>query len=652
MIADYQKAKKQADLVYRTSVLSGKYPYLPALDEMVEKINALSQYHVGVCEIPLSLVVGTKTAGRQNAFVRGFLPRLDVDTEFALKWSNLYDAQQNEGIRDPIKCYEYMNHFYVEEGNKRVSVLKAVGASAVTADVTRILPPRSDEPQVRCYYEFLRFFNVTHLYSIVFSREGSYEKLARVVGRNLYDPWPQEQVENLKAAYDVFSEIFASRGGEKIGGITTGDAFLTYLSVFSLHSLLDYSRDRIKNRITRLWKEFLTSAGGTAHMNVVQTPQVKKGIRDTGLKEIFLPTSYSQSRPLRVAFIYDQKMEDSSWVYGHELGRTHVEERFKGSVETVPFEDCSTREAVEGAIEAAIEDEDEVIFTTSAEMMPAAIRLAIAHPEVKILNCSVNVPSNAVRGYYARMYEARFLMGMLAGTQAKNHLIGCWAHLPIFGSISNINAFALGAATVDPQARVILRWGTDRERGEFCEQDILDAGARVILGRDMIRPKDPSKKFGLYEVMDDEKVRTLAAPVWQWGRYYELILERILDGSWNSRSQTRADATVNYWWGMSAGVIDVILSEQLSYHQKFLVDLVREGIVAGRTDPFGGEIRDQKGNVRHRQGDAPLSPEQIITMDYLVENVDGCIPKASQLTDKARIVVEAAGVSGTAQTQD
>jgi hypothetical protein len=102
----------------------GRFPYLPVLDEILTEQDIQSEVPLGLVNIPLDYVVGTATKGRTNAFAANFMPLLETKTEFANKWSALADAQINEGIRDPIICYEFMNRFYVVEGNKRVSVLK------------------------------------------------------------------------------------------------------------------------------------------------------------------------------------------------------------------------------------------------------------------------------------------------------------------------------------------------------------------------------------------------------------------------------------------------------------------------------------------------------------------------------------------------
>ena len=160
MIMDYSKAKKIGEREYRRRLVKGQYPYLPSLEEMVSGVDRMPEISLGLAEIPLDMVVGTRTTGRQNAFAANFMPLVGEDSEFAAKWSNLYDSQVEEGIRDPVKVYEFMNRFYVQEGNKRISVLNYVGAASVLADIIRIRPPRTDSEQSRTYYEYLDFYKI------------------------------------------------------------------------------------------------------------------------------------------------------------------------------------------------------------------------------------------------------------------------------------------------------------------------------------------------------------------------------------------------------------------------------------------------------------------------------------------------------------
>ena len=127
---------------------------------------------MGVIEVPTEQVVGTKSAGRRSAFASDFMPLLDMDTEFAQKWMALCAAHLgDEGIRDPIRCYEYMGRFYVQEGNKRVSVLKSYGAPTIPAYVIRMIPVWTEDPAVAAYYDFMQAFPKTKLYRTRFTQE-------------------------------------------------------------------------------------------------------------------------------------------------------------------------------------------------------------------------------------------------------------------------------------------------------------------------------------------------------------------------------------------------------------------------------------------------------------------------------------------------
>ena len=157
-LEEYNRAQRSGMRDYREKTAAGKYPYLPALDELLEKTDTESQIPLGTIEIPLDYVVGTKTTGRTMAFASNFMPLLPEDTEFASKWVSLCMAHVEEGIHDAIKAYEYMGRFYVQEGNKRVSVLKYFGADSIFATVTRVVPRFNDTPEIREYYEFMEYY--------------------------------------------------------------------------------------------------------------------------------------------------------------------------------------------------------------------------------------------------------------------------------------------------------------------------------------------------------------------------------------------------------------------------------------------------------------------------------------------------------------
>ena len=135
---------------------------------------------------------------------------------------------------------------------------------------------------------------------------------------------------------------------------------------------------------------------------------------------------------------------------------------------------------------------------------------------------------------------------------------------------------------------------------------------------------------------------SLAMPVWNWGAFYERLIRTIMDGTWKYDDSGEVKA-INYWWGMSAGVVDVICSQNLPVGTKRLVSLLKNTIISGGFNPFEGVLYSQNGVV---QGDPNrvLTPEEIMSMDWLAENIIGAIPKKDELEDHAKPVIIQQGV--------
>ena len=259
-INDYEKARKLGEKSYRHEIVRGRYPYLPALEEMLRGRDRLKEEKIGLCEIPISLICGTITKGRQEAFAKNYMPLLSADSEFAMKWINLIAHQKNEGIRDPVKASEFMGRFYIAEGNKRVSVLKYLEQPDILADVTRILPPEdSESKEVRVYYEFVKFFKCTSMYGIYFSSEGYYDKLAGLFGMTINTRWPDDKITDLKSCFYNFARMYAEHcGGRENSSLSFGDAFMIYLSMFKPESLLNDSDEVIRKNLGQIWPGHLS----------------------------------------------------------------------------------------------------------------------------------------------------------------------------------------------------------------------------------------------------------------------------------------------------------------------------------------------------------------------------------------------------------
>ena len=130
-LQEYEKARKMAQKQYRSSVSAGKYPYLPALDDMLPYEDIVSESYLGIVDIPLDQIAGTRRQAVRMHFPMDFCHLFPPKSEFGSKWINLYQAQLNEGIGIRLKPYEFMNKFYIQEGNKRVSVLELCAGQPV-----------------------------------------------------------------------------------------------------------------------------------------------------------------------------------------------------------------------------------------------------------------------------------------------------------------------------------------------------------------------------------------------------------------------------------------------------------------------------------------------------------------------------------------
>ena len=633
----YSSALKAGQKEYRNRLMKGDYPYLPALDEILSYVKVEYEASLGLCEVPLELIVGTRTRGRTNAFAANFMPLLDTYSEFANKWIRLYTSLQEEGLRDPVKVYEFMNRFYVLEGNKRISVLKYLDADSVPCNVIRVVPKRSDTKENIIYYEFLDFYAVTGINYINFSEAGRFAKLLSQIGTPKGEKWTYDDRIEFNNVYICFRKAFEAKGGKKLP-ITVGDALLAFITVYGYQETKQKTVQDIKKDLSNIWDEFLVLTEEQS-IELSMEPSKKEASHNIykNLLNLILPDNLNK---VKIAFLYEKTHRTSSWTYSHELGRLYLENVFPGQVETKAFENVIAGENDLEMMEQIIKDGYNVLFTTTPVMIPASLKVAANHPNVKILNCSLNTSHPTLRTYYGRMYEAKFLAGAIAGSMTTTNKIGYIANYPIYGMAANINAYALGARMVNPNVKVYLDWSTLKER----PVEILnDPEINYIMDQDMTSPGNASRRFGLYHICG-ETPDNLAMTTWHWGKLYEKIVRTILNGTWKDDDAAIGNRAINYWWGMSAGVVDLICSQDLPHGTKRLVDLLRSNICADVLIPFSGEMLAQGGTVMNK-AEQTISPKEIITMDWLAENVVGSIPSILDLTEEARAVTKMQGLS-------
>ena len=629
-IEDYSKAYKLGKKDYQARMMRGEKPTLQVLDDILPPKGEFSEIPLGLVQIPADQIVGTKTDSRSNAFAGNFMPILKENTEFATKWARLSTSHVEEGIREPIKAYEYMNKFYVEEGNKRVSVMKFFDVLSIPGNVIRIIPKRTEEKENKIYFEFLEFYEMSKINYIWFSELGSFQKLLEIVGKKRDEIWSDDDRLDFSSIYRRFLAEYNSLGGKNLP-ITAGDAFLAFISLHGYKELLDKSIGELKTLIMKTWEEF-TILGEHEDVDLKMDPtKEKKKLLDSLLS---LGTT-----KLKVGFVYEKTPTSSAWTYAHELGRLHLEQTFPDEVSTIYFDNV-TVDTAEEYIEKCVALGCDIVFTTTPAFVQASLKSAIAHPNVRIMNCSLNTSHRYIRTYYARMHEAKFLMGAIAGAMAENNKIAYIADYPIYGTIANINAFAFGAKMINPRAEVHLTWTCLKDLD--IAQQLEQVGADCVSGKDMVIPEEASRYFGIYSIVDGYP-HNLAMPLWHWGKFYERLIRTIMDGTWKYDDDATGKKAINYWWGMSAGVIDLICSKNLPIGTKRLVEFLKDTISKGEFNPFSGVLYSQTGIVQD-DPNRSLTPEEIVKMDWLAENVIGTIPEKEELQETSKPVVQQQGI--------
>ena len=634
MLEDYKNALKSGQRAYRACVARGQSPYLAVLDDILVNVNIVAQEPLGLVEIPAESIVGTKTSGRHTAFAPNFMPLLEPDTEFAGKWSNLCDAHLEEGIHTPIIAYEFLNKFYVQEGNKRVSVLKYFDAVRIAGTVTRLIPERNDSLENRIYYEFLDFYKLSKVNDVHFSRLGGYAKLQTLVCKASGESWTDDDRLSFSSFYTMFRQQFLALGGGGLN-LTAGDAMLVYLSVYRYADACESTPSQMKQNLEKLWDEVKVL---TEPQAVALSLEPKQGPGEPLLAKLNIFTKPSE---LKVVFLHEHNAENSAWVRAHDKGIEALQQAFPDRVFITRKENIEPEVDAEQVLEDVAHDNADVVFTSSARMHTACLKVAAQHPKTRILNCSLNAPHPLVRTYYPRTYEVTYLLGMLAGVMARTDRVGYVAANPVYGIPAAVNAYAQGLKTVRPDAKVVLRWACLPDPAhplDFSDRPDVE----IFYARDNREPEGTHRDYGLCRRQPDGTLQPLGLPVWRWDTFYIEIVRSIFDGAWdNDAAGARA---VNYWWGMRSGAEEIDYSKDLPAGTLQLLDLMEKMLHEDDLRIFPEDLYAQ-GHVLHSPEAVVYSPKELMEMDWLDECVEGALPHYDELDVKTHVLMAINGLN-------
>jgi len=327
---------------------------------------------------------------------------------------------------------------------------------------------------------------------------------------------------------------------------------------------------------------------------------------------------------LKVGFVYVGPIGDGGWSYSHNEGRLYLEEQL--GVETLYKESVPEGPEVEKVMKDMIDQGAKAIFVTSFGYMDYVVNVAEEFPEVTFMHCSGYKDAPNMNNYFGRIYEARYLSGIVAGLKTETDKIGYVAAYEIPEVIRGINAFTLGVQSVNEDATVAVRWTHtwyDPAKEKEAAKALLDEGVDVIAQhQDTAGPQQAAEERGAFSIgyhtdmKDTAPNAYMTAPIWDWGPYYTEQVEKIMNGEWTNEP---------FWGGMENGVVKLAqLTENAPEDAQAAVDEATQAMKDGSLSVFAGPIYDQEGNIMVEEG-TEMSDGDMLSMGWFVKGVEGKI---------------------------
>lgn len=326
-----------------------------------------------------------------------------------------------------------------------------------------------------------------------------------------------------------------------------------------------------------------------------------------------------------VAFVYIGPPGDGGYTYQHDQGRLYMEKELgikADFVENVPESADAERIITELA------QNHDIVFTTSFGYMDFTLNVAGKFPNVKFLHASGYKTAENMGTYFGKNYQASYLSGIAAGKMTKKSHLGYVGAFPISEVIYNLNAFTLGAQSVNPAVKVDVVWTNtwyDPATERQAAISLLDKGADVLLAyQDSPATLQAAAERGAFAGGNDSDMSKYAPdnyltnPVWNWGPYYVKAVQSVMDGTWKSEQ---------YSGDMADGMVELApFGNKVPEDVKQLVEDAKAKIISGELEVFTGPISDNKGNVTVKDGQK-LTLEEVLGMNWLVKGVEGTIPQ-------------------------
>nr|WP_319394994.1 BMP family ABC transporter substrate-binding protein [uncultured Desulfobacter sp.] len=389
-----------------------------------------------------------------------------------------------------------------------------------------------------------------------------------------------------------------------------------------------------------------------------QAPETAAEVKGDALEKTALSQNASTTeKKLKAGFIYVGPVGDYGWSHAHDLGKRHVESLYPW-LDTVIVESVNEADSLRIMDRLVQQQKCDVIFTTSFGYMDDTVKAAEKYPDTKFMHCAGFKRAANLGTYFGDLYQMYYLNGMMAGALTQSNKLGYVAAYPIPELIRHINAYALGAKAVNPDAVVNIKWiyawyGPDKAKeaaealiAEGCDALAFteDTPAAIEVGQAHCDKGKQIYTFSHYSPMQAYgKDSVVSGQRMNWGGMYAKILKDIHDGTWNPSQ--------DIWWltkegaailgGSTEDVINpkfveplkqaMIETEQFGEISAFdLVmkryDQMKQGVDV--FDPFMGPISDNTGEIKINAGEQ-ASKDDLLSMMYYVDNVKGEIPNSN-----------------------
>jgi simple sugar transport system substrate-binding protein len=336
----------------------------------------------------------------------------------------------------------------------------------------------------------------------------------------------------------------------------------------------------------------------------------------------------AKPEPLKAGFVYVGPVGDAGWTFAHDLGRREAVERFGADkVVTTFVEKVPEGPDAERVIRDLVAQGNKVVFATSFGFMDAMVKVAKDHPDVYFEHATGYKTTDNLRVYEARFYEGAYLAGVLAGAMTKSNTLGFVASFPIPEVLRNINAFTLGAQSVNPKVKTKVVWVNawfDPPKETEAAQSLMNGGADVLLqNTDSTAVLQAAERAGKFAFGWDSDMSAFApkahlgSVVLKWGGYYEKTFRDVAEKSWKPQ-MTKL--------GVKEGGVDFVkVGEFVPAETKARVEAAKKGLADGTVAVFTGPVVDNTGKERLPKG-AVADDAWKGAVDFYVKGVEGKVP--------------------------